>query len=209
MNIQKQISKLQTKLTHIETLLDKEIWTTEETSSYGNKKTLSVEKGFVEASIQLCVIEFYLDKPSKDWTDDEKDKYGSKEQLRKEKEQLRKEKVQLLEQQTILLRIKEKTNAEGIQGSKSLTVDVEMEVDITPEEATKSLIQLISLDNGNKNIFSAQDSMETLNLDESILNLNVKSLDGVPNLLYSEEIYNTEKEIGIEMPIDRLVKIIR
>jgi hypothetical protein len=51
--------------------------------------------------------------------------------------------------------------------------------------------------------------METLNLDESILNINIKSLDGVPNLLYSEEIYNDEKEIGIEMPIDRLLKIIR
>ena len=84
-----------------------------------------------------------------------------------------------------------------------------MDIDITPEQAIDSLKQLISLDNGNNNIFSAQDSMETLNLDESILNVNIKSLDGVPNLLYSEDIYKDEKEIGIEMPIDRLFKIIR
>jgi hypothetical protein len=81
-----------------------------------------------------------------------------------------------------------------------------MDIVITSEQAIDSLKQLISLDNGNK---TAQDSMETLNLDESILNVNIKSLDGVPNLLYSEEIYNDEKEIGIEMPIDRLVKIRR
>jgi hypothetical protein len=84
-----------------------------------------------------------------------------------------------------------------------------MDIDITSEQAIDNLKQLISLDNGNKTIFSAQDSMETLNLDESILNINIKSLDGVPNLLYSEEIYNDEKEIGIGMPIDRLVKIVR
>ena len=114
MNFQRKISRLQTSLTHIETLLDKEVWTTEETSSYGNKMMLSVEKDLVEVSIQLCVIEFYIDKPSKDWTDDEKDKYGSKEQLRKKEEQLR-------EQQTILLRSKEMKNAGGIPGKKFLS----------------------------------------------------------------------------------------
>jgi len=84
-----------------------------------------------------------------------------------------------------------------------------MGIEITPEQAIDCLKQLISLDNGDNNIFSAQESMETLNLDESILNLNIRSLDGIPNLLYSEEIYNDEKEIGIEMPIDRLIKIVR
>jgi hypothetical protein len=84
-----------------------------------------------------------------------------------------------------------------------------MDIDISPKQAIDSINQLISLESENSNIFSAQDSMETLNMDESILNINVKSLDGVPNLLYSEEIYNDEKEIGIEMPIDRLVKIVR
>ena len=83
-----------------------------------------------------------------------------------------------------------------------------MKVDITtPEEAISNLGQLISLDDENKNIFFAQESMN--DVEGSILNLNIKSLDGVPNLLYSEEIYAHEKEIGIEMPIDRLVKIVR
>jgi hypothetical protein len=135
MNIQTRISRLNTNLTHIETLLDKEVWTTEETSNYGNKMMLSVERDLVEVSIQLCVIEFYLDKPSKDWTDDEKDKYGNKEQLREEKKQLRKKEEllreekkqlrmkeeQLREKQTLLLQKKEMTNAAATQGIKFLS----------------------------------------------------------------------------------------
>ncbi len=81
-----------------------------------------------------------------------------------------------------------------VKETTSHTIGNEMKVDtITPEKAVDSLIQFIRLDNGNKGIFYAQNSMETLNLDESILNLNIKSLDKVPNLLYSEEIYNSEK----------------
>jgi hypothetical protein len=72
-----------------------------------------------------------------------------------------------------------------------------MDIDITPQQGIYNLNQLISLENEQSNIFSAQDSMESLNMDESILNINVKSLDGVPNHLYSEEIYNDEKAIGI------------
>ena len=91
-----------------------------------------------------------------------------------------------------------------------LTVGNEMEVDIiTPEEAVSNIVQSIRLDDENKNIFSAQESMENINLNDSILNLEIKSLDGVPNLLYSEEFYPHEKEIGIEMPIDRLANIVR
>ena len=94
------------------------------------------------------------------------------------------------------------------QGTIMVMVDNGMDIDIiTPEEAVESLIQLIQWDSENKSIFSAQDSMETINLEESILNLNIQGLDGVPNLLYSEEIYYAEKDIGIEMPIDKLVKI--
>jgi hypothetical protein len=68
----------------------------------------------VYVSIRLLVAELYLDKPFRDWTDDEKDKYGNKEQLRKQKEQLLKMEEQLLkkeqqlrEQLIILLRLKE------------------------------------------------------------------------------------------------------
>jgi hypothetical protein len=89
------------------------------------------------------------------------------------------------------------------------SVGNEMEVDITPEDAVSKLVKLISFNDENKTIFSAQDSMKDIDLKDSILKLNIKSLNGVPNLLYSEEIYDHEKEIGIEMPIDRLVKIDR
>jgi len=128
MNIQKKINRLKTNLAHIETLLDKEVWTTEETSNYGNKMMLNVERDLVEVSIQLCVIEFYLDKPSNDWTDDEKDKYGNKEQLRNKEEQLRKKEEQLREgmnqlqeQQTILFRNKGIANAARTKGIKFLS----------------------------------------------------------------------------------------
>ena len=76
-------------------------------------------------------------------------------------------------------------------------------------QAVSKLVKLISFNDENKTIFSAQDSMDDINLKDSILKLNIKSLNGVPNLLYSEEIYDHEKEIEIEMPIDRLVKIVR
>ena len=88
------------------------------------------------------------------------------------------------------------------------SVGNEMEVDISPEDAVSKLVKLISFNDENKTIFSAQDSMDDINLKDSILKLNIKSLNGVPNLLYSEEIYDHEKEIEIEMPIDRLVKIV-
>jgi signal recognition particle GTPase len=80
-----------------------------------------------------------------------------------------------------------------------------MEIDITPKQAIDTLEQLISLDTAKKS--HDQDSLEPINLNESILKLNIYSLNNVPDLLYSEEIYNDEKEIGIEMPIDRLVKM--
>ena len=190
-----------------------------------------------KVSAKVDAIEVLLEKDYEEWNQKEKQKFGNHEQLRKEKEQLRKREEQLreekkqlrekekqlrdkelklLEQQTILL---QRDQNKGSAKSKNdagkgifhgLTVGNEMEVDITtPEEAISNLVQLIRFDVENKNIFSAQDSMSDINLDDSILNLNVKSLNGIPNLLYSEEIYAHEKEIGIELPIDRLVMIAR
>ena len=99
-----------------------------------------------------------------------------------------------------------KSNPQGISIVK---VKDAMKVDpsvITLEQATASLIQLIRSD-GNKTVFSAQDSLEAVNLEDSILNINITSIDGHPNLLYSEELYVSEKNVGIEMPIDKIVKI--
>ncbi|KAJ8330558.1 hypothetical protein O5D80_001535 [Batrachochytrium dendrobatidis] len=85
------------------------------------------------------------------------------------------------------------------------TQDTAMDVDYSLEAVYKNLHQLISLDE-NKNVFSTQDSMD-IALDQGILNLDIQGIDGVPNFLYSEKIYSDEKEIGIEMPVDRLCKI--
>ena len=51
-------------------------------------------------------------------------------------------------------------------------------------QAVSKLVKLISFNDENKTIFSAQDSMDDINLKDSILKLNIKSLNGVPNLLY-------------------------
>ncbi|KAJ2989875.1 hypothetical protein HDV02_004732, partial [Globomyces sp. JEL0801] len=78
---------------------------------------------------------------------------------------------------------------------------------LTPKVVLKSLINMISIEEPNCNVFSALESMENLNMTNSILNLNIKGLGGIPNLLYSEEIYSAETEIGIKMPIDKLLEI--
>ena len=73
---------------------------------------------------QIENVEFYLKKPYNLWTEEEKETYGTKdqlrrkeeqlrnekEQLRNEKEQLRRKEEQLLEQKTILM----KKDAEGM-----------------------------------------------------------------------------------------------
>lgn len=80
-----------------------------------------------------------------------------------------------------------------------------MDIDsITPEEALERLIQMISIDGPNQTAFSALKSLEDINLDKSVLKLQFKILDKVPTLLFSEQIYNDEKDLKIEMPIDRL-----
>ncbi|KAJ3087133.1 hypothetical protein HK100_008469, partial [Physocladia obscura] len=51
------------------------------------------------------------------------------------------------------------------------------------------------------------DSMEAIRPTASILKLQIQHVNGRPDLLYSEEIYTDEKGIGIEMPVDKLVKV--
>ena len=99
MNIQEQITEQQAKHNTLRALLNKDysIWTAEDTSRYRNKESLEVEKQLVEVSIQLLIIELYLKKPLKDWTDDEKEEYESKDLLRKKEGALRKEKEALLQ----------------------------------------------------------------------------------------------------------------
>ncbi|KAK5673132.1 hypothetical protein QVD99_000590 [Batrachochytrium dendrobatidis] len=85
------------------------------------------------------------------------------------------------------------------------TQDTAMDVDYSLEAVYKNLRQLIKLDEG-KNVFSTQDSMEDIALDQGILNLDIQGINGVPNFLYSEKIYSDEEKIEIEMPVDRLLQ---
>ena len=155
MNIEEQLAEQHAKLTSLRTLISKEsaLWTTEETTWYGNKAIASVEKELAEVTIQLLNIELLFEKDFNDWNAKERRKYGTEEkvaleQLRKEKEQLRKEKErlqkekerlqkeeerlrekehELLKQQTILLQ------REQNQGIASLiTTETSMDIDVRP-----------------------------------------------------------------------------
>jgi hypothetical protein len=105
MNFEKKLSKLRTDLLRIESLLEKEEWTP---SDHYSKKLLSLEKEIIEVSIQLCVVELYLRKPSKDWTDQDTDKFISKEYLIDEKKRLGKKEEQLRDEKAQLIKEKER-----------------------------------------------------------------------------------------------------
>lgn len=69
------------------------------------------------------------------------------------------------------------------------------------------MIRNIDKDETNKkNVFFSQESMVTI-VPPDIVNLEIKAVDGVGDLLYSQQIYEDEKSFGIEMPVDRLLKI--
>ena len=90
-------------------------------------------------NVKIDAIEEFLKKPFKNWTEEEIDEHGSKEQLRRKEEQLREERKQLREQQNILLRIKERDD--GIQ--KRHSMDVDMHIDITHNNnVTMDIIEL-------------------------------------------------------------------
>ena len=56
-----------------------------------------------QLSNQINAIEQLFKKPFKEWTEEEKEEFGSKEQLRKKEEQFRDKEHELLKQQIILL----------------------------------------------------------------------------------------------------------
>ena len=104
MDIQEQITEQQVKLAALRALLKKDfsLWNAEESDSYGNKATASIEKDLVEVSIQLLLVEELFVKEFSDWKAVETRKYGLQEeiafaQLRKEKEQLGQKQVLLLD----------------------------------------------------------------------------------------------------------------
>ncbi|KAJ1556636.1 hypothetical protein HK405_002279, partial [Cladochytrium tenue] len=58
-----------------------------------------------------------------------------------------------------------------------------------------------------KNVFTAQDSMETMDNSAGLLNLPMLSIHGgQSDLLYTEKIYSDERELKLELPVDKLLK---
>lgn len=85
---------------------------------------------------------------------------------------------------------------------------MEMDVVETSEMAIARLKKMIKSDGeGKENIFKSQESTEDVDLKNRVLKINIKGIDGIPDFLYSEEIYDDEKELKIEIPVDRFRKI--
>ncbi|KAJ3371486.1 hypothetical protein HDU84_001276, partial [Entophlyctis sp. JEL0112] len=77
------------------------------------------------------------------------------------------------------------------------------------EEAFKQLSSLVPIDNDSdkRNVFTAQECMETFIQPANVLSLEIHGFNGIPDLLYSSEIYDDEKSLGTKMPVDDLLKI--
>jgi hypothetical protein len=80
-----------------------------------------------QLSNKINAIEQLLKKPFKQWTEEEKEEFGSKEQLRKKEEQLRDKEQELLKQQTILL---QREQNQGI--AFLITAGTAMDIDVRP-----------------------------------------------------------------------------
>ncbi|KAJ3269560.1 hypothetical protein HDU76_011279 [Blyttiomyces sp. JEL0837] len=77
-------------------------------------------------------------------------------------------------------------------------------------EQLSSLVQIDETTHYKRNVFTAQDSWTDLNtMDQSgnVLTLQFGGMNGIPDLLYSHQIYEDEKSIGINMPVDKLLDI--
>lgn len=78
--------------------------------------------------------------------------------------------------------------------------------------ADKVLYELKSLvivgTSSNSSAFKAQDSME--NLEQSkLVNIKLDYLEGVPQLLYSEDILQAMKEIQVKLPYVEVLEVKR
>ncbi|KAJ3239821.1 hypothetical protein HDU81_005319 [Chytriomyces hyalinus] len=58
-------------------------------------------------------------------------------------------------------------------------------------------------------IISAMESLQTIPQPASVLTFEMQGLDGIPDFLYSSEIYDVETSLGIEMQVDELLKLTR
>ncbi|KAJ3411660.1 hypothetical protein HDV05_001869 [Chytridiales sp. JEL 0842] len=79
--------------------------------------------------------------------------------------------------------------------------------DITVAQAEVDFQTWLSERLKTRPIFTAQDSMLEIGEEANVLNFRLHSLNGIPDLLYSKEIYDDEVEIGVKMPVDELIGI--
>ena len=94
MDSDKNIERIEQK---IQELLGMDDSNEAEPLKYENKALRSVELELLEIEKKICCVERRLEKIP--WTEDDKEKYGSKDYLREEKKQLREEKKQLREKE--------------------------------------------------------------------------------------------------------------
>ena len=92
-----------------------------------------------DVSYQIETVETYLKKPSSSWTEEEKDTYGTKDQLRIKKEQLRSEEERLRE----LLIENERQKTQGLVMKEPIDVDIYKHISIeTLELDLRSMIHI-------------------------------------------------------------------
>ncbi|KAJ3252641.1 hypothetical protein HDU77_005043 [Chytriomyces hyalinus] len=68
------------------------------------------------------------------------------------------------------------------------TVSVEKAI-----EQLSAFVQTKDDETNKRNIYATQESMETISLATSILNLKIQAVDESPNLIYTQQIYDNEK----------------
>ncbi|KAI9352624.1 hypothetical protein BDR26DRAFT_196928 [Obelidium mucronatum] len=93
---------------------------------------------------------------------------------------------------------------------KAAAMDVDLIDNVTIAAALEQLSALVQPDGGldeQKNIFNAQESMETVNQPAKVLTLDVHTIGGITDLLYSHQIYVDETALGIKMPVDELLNV--
>lgn len=161
-------------------------------------------------TLKIDAIEQLLKKTSQNWTEEEKDEFGSHEQLRKKEEQLR-ELLILKEKQTILL----------IEQNQGIAMDIDSEdgqvynhLRPKPKQSDASDINWkpIAKDVSMKEIVSQISIQTIISISESNLNVEqnpsmsfqVPIVDGKHNVLYSSHFYNCLNENKV-MPFPQLI----
>ena len=84
-----------------------------------NSRIEAVEAEITKINAKLDVIDLMLKKPLSQWTEDEKEEFGSKDQLRKKEEMLRDEKKDLRKKEE---QVSNEVNT-GIVKEKLITID--------------------------------------------------------------------------------------